>query len=494
VPAMGPELLPKVASPTAPVVRARYLATSRTSQLIKKNPLITWNAHISTPRLAPLAAALLLLSGCASTVWDEVNLMPAPDVYADGRLDPLPDRDPMELVPYGGILYATDRRPASDGDSEKYYVSDRGQLLRLGVARVTLHDADVDWNEVRQISLSKSRPKDYPIRVTGVTEFGILEDTIPGFASREDYGDELLDGDEQFAAAVNAQLARSKRKHVYIYVHGYKVVFENPMLVAAELWHFLGYDGVMVGYAWPSTPNKWAYFRDTDTANGYARHLRKFLEYLAERTDAEEIHVIAYSNGTRLAARALEQLALMNEGKTRQEMFNRHRLGHFVMVGSDLDRQVFAAYLADGALDVPRHISVYVSEKDKALGFSRWITRRDRLGQVIVEEDLSVGGRRLLEERRDHISVIDVTDAEGASTGNGHGYFRNSPWASSDILMMLMYGLEPEQRGLQLRANFPVYEFPPDYIERLWAAIEAIDPAFEAKSGPRKVEPTGQGR
>ena len=239
-------------------------------------------------RTVGFALASLLLSGCANTVWDEINLMPAPDVYADGRLDPLPDSDPMALVPYGGILYATDRRPAGKDDNENYYVNERGQLVRLGVARITLHDADVDWSEVRQISLSKSRPKDYPIRVTGVTEFGILEDTIPGFARREDYGEELLDGDEEFAAAVNAQLERSKRKHVYIYVHGFKVVFENPMLVAAELWHFLGYDGVMVGYAWPSTPNKWAYIRDTDTSNGYARHLRKFLEFLSEKTIAEQ--------------------------------------------------------------------------------------------------------------------------------------------------------------------------------------------------------------
>lgn len=452
-------------------------------------PLITCNAITGTRRLTFLAMSSLLLSGCASTVWDEVNLMPAPDVYADGRLDPLPDREPMDLVPYGGILYATDRRPANEDDNEKYYVNDRGQLVRLGVARISLHDADVDWDELRQMSLAKSRPKDYPIRVTGVTEYGILEDTIPGFARREDYGDDLLDGDEEFAAAVNAQLERSKRKHVYIYVHGYKVVFENPMLVAAELWHFLGYDGVMIGFAWPSTPNTWAYFRDTDTSNGYARHLRKFLEYLAEETIAEEIHLIAYSNGTRLAARAFEQLALMNDGRTRQEIFTRHRLGNLVMVGSDLDRQVFAAYLADGALDVPRHMSIYVSEKDKALGFSRWVTRRERLGQVIAEESLPPAGRRLLEERRDHISVIDVTDAEGASTGNGHGYFRNSPWASSDILMMLMYGLTPEQRGLELKASLPVYEFPTDYIERLWSSVGEVDTAFRADYRTPENEP-----
>lgn len=44
--------------------------------------------------------------------------------------------------------------------------------------------------------------------------------------------------------------------------------------------------------------------------------------------------------------------------------------------------------------------------------------------------------------------VIDVTDAEDAAAGNGHAYFRQSPWASNDMLMTLMYYLSPEQRGL----------------------------------------------
>jgi esterase/lipase superfamily enzyme len=425
-----------------------------------------------------LVAVSFILTGCAGVVWDEVNLMPPPDVYGDGMLDPLPERDPMDLIPYRGLLYATDRRPAVAADNEKYYANDRGQLVRLGVARISLYEADVDWAEVREISLLKNRADKYPLRVTGIQEYGILEDTIPSFARREDYGDELLDGDEEFAAAVNAQLAQSKRKHVYIYVHGYKVVFENPMLVATELWHFLGYDGAMIGYAWPSTPSRWAYIRDTDTSNGYARHFRKFLEFLAEKTDAEEIHIVAYSNGTRLAARAFEQLALMNDGKPRSAIHARHRLGNLVLLGSDLDRQVFGSYLADGALDVARHTSIYVSDKDKALGFARWLTRQERLGEVIDEDRFSPAAKRVLEENRGHISMIDVSDAEGADTGNGHGYFRSSPWASSDILMMLMYDLGPEQRGLRLKTSMPVYDFPPDYMNRLWAALAEANPEF----------------
>ena len=420
----------------------------------------------------------LVLYGCGTLGRDEIYLMPAPDVYYDGLLDPLPEEDPMEKIPYGGVLYATDRKPAASEDYENYYLNKRGQLLRLGVAKISLHEKDIDWEEVRKKSLLKSRTDNFPISVTDIEQFGILESTIPGFAEREDYGVEDYDGEEEFTNAVNEQLARSHRKHIYIYVHGYKVVFENPMLVATELWHFMGYDGVMVGYAWPSTPSKWAYLRDTDTSNGYARHFRKFIEYLGEDTDVEKIHIIAFSNGTRMVARAFEQLALIQHDVDREYIHKKLKLGNLILVGSDIDREVFGAYLADGALNVPQHMSIYVSDKDKALGFARWLTRRYRLGQMVDAEKLTPAAHRLLTEHQDHISVIDVSDAEGADTGNGHGYFRQSPWVSSDILMMLLYGLSPEQRGLKLKPNKPIWEFPDDYINRLWSAIAEVNPQF----------------
>ena len=420
----------------------------------------------------------LVIYGCGTIGRDEINLMPAPDVYYDGLLDPLPETDPMEKIPYGGVLYATDRKPAQSEDYENYYLNKRGQLLRLGVAKISLHEKDIGWEEVRKKSLLKSRTDNFPISVTDIEQFGILESTIPGFAQREDYGVEDYDGEEEFTNAVNEQLARSHRKHIYIYVHGYKVVFENPMLVATELWHFMGYDGVMVGYAWPSTPSKWAYLRDTDTSNGYARHFRKFIEYLGEYTDAEKIHIIAFSNGTRMVARAFEQLALKHHDVDRENIHKKLKLGNLILVGSDVDREVFVAYLADGALDVPQHMSIYVSDKDKALGFARWLTRNYRLGQMVDAEQLTPAVHRLLTDHQDHISVIDVSDAEGADTGNGHGYFRQSPWVSSDIFMMLLYDLNPEQRGLKLKSNKPIWKFPDDYINRLWSAIAEVNPQF----------------
>ena len=47
-------------------------------------------------------------------------------------LDPLPEQDPMDLIPCQGSLCATDRRPAGPDDNEKYYSNERDHLVRLG--------------------------------------------------------------------------------------------------------------------------------------------------------------------------------------------------------------------------------------------------------------------------------------------------------------------------------------------------------------------------
>ena len=104
-----------------------------------------------------------------------------------------------------------------------------------------------------------------PIKVTDVDEWGVLESSVPFFFDfdLDESIDAPPDASKRYAEAINAQLARSKNKSVYIYVHGYKVVYENPVLVSSELWHFLGYDGVFIAYAWPSTPSKFAYIKDS---------------------------------------------------------------------------------------------------------------------------------------------------------------------------------------------------------------------------------------
>ena len=433
-------------------------------------------------KMLTMALAAALLTACASKPIDEIQLMPAPDVYGDGLLNPLPDTNPFDRIPYDGILFATDRSPATEQDREQYYRNDRGQVVRLGLAEIQFGKKEFTWEFARSISMLKSRSEEYPIKITNVDEWGIMDSTIPYWFDVSLISEDELPADatDRFAHAINEQLAVSKKKHVYIYVHGYKVVYENPVLVSAELWHFLGYDGAFIAYAWPSTPSKFAYIKDSDTAAGYARNFRLLLEFVAENTGAEEIHVIGYSNGTRLVLRAMEQLALIHEGESADEIWEQLRLRNVILIGSDLDRGVFGAYLADGILNVSKHLSIYMSQYDKALGFSQFLTRRQRLGQLWGGKggEIHPLARQALIDFRDQISFINVSNAEGSDTGNGHGYFLSSPWASSDILMTMYYGLTPEQRGLVEQEDLPVFTFPPDYISRLWNAIETVDPEF----------------
>lgn len=433
-------------------------------------------------RTAIVFSVAALLSACASAPVDQIALMPAPDVYGDGMLNPLPKTNPFDRIPYDGILFATDRTPATGEGREQYYRNDRGQVVRLGLAEIQFGKKKFTWQFARDISMLKSRSEEYPVKISNVEEWGIMGSSIPSWFDASVFGEDLRppDATDRFADAINAQLAVSKKKHVYIYTHGYRVVYENPILVSAELWHFLGYDGAFIAYAWPSTPSRWAYIKDSDTSSGFARNFRLLIEFVAENTDAEEIHVIGYSNGTRLVTRALEQLALIHHDETADEIYDQLRLRNVILVGSDLDRDVFGVYMSDGMLNVSKHMSVYMSVHDTALGFSQFVSRRQRLGQMWGAKggELHPLARQAMINHRDRVSFINVSEAEGASSGNGHGYFRASPWASSDILMSIYYGLTPEERGLVEQDDLPVFAFPTDYISRLWGAIETVDPDF----------------
>jgi len=423
-----------------------------------------------------LAAALLLviLAGCSRHKPNQIFLMPAPDIYDTGVIDPFTDTNPLEQIPYEGILYATDREPDTTNFINNFYENKRGYLLRLGIGRIILGTNEMTWEEARQISLLKNRPQKYPIRISGVEEFGILDRSKSFVAPSENLGPEARIPAQRFTAMINAKLATSQRKDIFIYVHGYKVVFENPLLVASELWHFLGYDGVFIAYAWPSTPKKLAYASDLETAALSAHNFRILLEYLAEETDAERIHIIGYSAGTRVVIKGLMQMALNGECKSSGNFHEISRIGHVILVGSDFDRPLFGAYVADGLLNVAEDFSIYLSDSDRALNFSRWFFKQERLGQMWKDQKIPPLVADFL-RKNDNLIMIDVTDAEDSAKGNGHAYFRKSPWVSSDILSTLMYDLDPAKRGLQFTEEWPVWTFPADYITSLAGRLMKLD-------------------
>ncbi len=405
--------------------------------------------------------------GCVSDKPYQIELMPAPEVYATGTVDPFIDAEEIidKPVPYQGVLYATDRKPVETEGT--FYENRRGFLLRLGLAKIISGKNNLDWNEARRISLLKNRSGKYPLKVAAVEEFGILSQSVSGLTNPKYLPSNLEAAATRYAELINSKLELSRRKEILIYVHGYKVVFDNPLLVTTELWHFLGYDGVAIAFAWPSTPSTWAYMSDLETAALSAHSLRILLTYLSNNTQAERINIIGYSAGTRVVLDALDQLSLMKRGAgNNKKGLPTPRIGQVILVGSDYDRDLFAAALINGLLEVPQQLTIYLSESDKALGLSRWLFGRNRLGQMWKERPLKPHVSKYIRSK-ESLVLIDVTHAEAANAGNGHAYFRKSPWVSSDILISLLYDLKPELRGLTSLPDMPVWSFPDDYIERL---------------------------
>jgi esterase/lipase superfamily enzyme len=437
------------------------------------------------PTVQPALSGLLILVfavmlvGCQSSGPRLLDLMPAPAAYEKSDA-PFGQEAPVRAAQDANLatldmLYATNRKPTTAPD---YYTGERGYLVRLGAARIAFGDSDITWDRAREISLLKNRPGHFPLKVNTVDEFGILPNSVSVFTPPELAAEADGQGATRFEQEIEARLARSSVKDVYIYVHGYKVNFENPLLVASELWHFMGYEGAFVAYSWPSTPARLAYLKDIETARLSAQRLRAFIDFLAQKSSATRIHIVGYSAGTRLVLMTLYELALIHQQSSDDEIRRATRLGKVVLVGSDVDSDMFASYIVDGLLRVPEHLSFYVSPADKALSLSSKIFSHVRMGQMLP----GTLDQRTREYVRasPRLSMIDVEGAANFDAGNGHAYFRQSPWVSSDVLLSLRYGLTPEERGLEQRDQSPIWRFPKDYVARSEAALQKVHPELQA--------------
>jgi len=397
--------------------------------------------------------AALLLSGCAGGPPHDLPLMPAPAAYERTEA-PFSAAQAPATTGHAALdmLYATNRAPSTGGDpDEPYYSGERGYLVRVGEANISFGDSDVSWDEVRRISLLKNRPGSFPLKVSGIQEAGILASSVSVFTPGEIAATVDDRPSRKFVQEIEARLARSQVKDIFIYVHGYKVNFENPLLVASELWHFLGYEGAFIAFSWPSTPARLAYLKDIETARVSAWGLRLLLDFLARETSAERIHIVGYSAGTRVVLTTLYELALIHQRDSDSEARNATRLGNVILVGSDVDTGTFASYIIDGLLRVQDRLTIYTSPSDKALHLSEKIFAHRRIGEVLpgtLDERM-----RQFVASSSQFALIDVADADNFDDGNGHGYFRKSPWVSSDILMTLRYRPSGVSRTTTLRAS-----------------------------------------
>ena len=384
--------------------------------------------------------------------------MPSPTLYAEAIVDPFTDVTTENVYDRAKLFYATDRAPAGADDPQAHYSNERGHMLRAGVARVRIDPPLDSWEDIRRVTLKGERKETYRLQLSEVHEFGVFPFSLTGYFENAPSQQDMQSAGRQFAAEIDAQLARSRNKDIFIYTHGYNVDFDYSTLVSKELQHFLGYQGAFISYNWTATPSRLAYFRDQESVLATRRNLRSLIEYLSANTRVRRIHIIGYSAGTRLAFEAAYQIALRPEP--------RPRLGRLILIGSDLDAAFVLQALDDGLLDAVDDVTFYQSATDSALALSRLAFGRQRIGQTSQRGAVPAAVMAGL-ANVENLHLIDVTDAEAANAGNGHWYFRASPWASSDLFVSLLTDLGPGQRGLVRLPGDVVWKFPPNYPDLL---------------------------
>ena len=95
------------------------------------------------------------------------------------------------------------------------------------------------------------------------------------------------------------RIDRSPRKDVFLYIHGYNNTFEDAAFGLAELWHFLGREGLPIIYTWPAGhPGIFGYTYDRESSEFTVYHLKQTISWLSAQPEIQNIHIIAHTPRT----------------------------------------------------------------------------------------------------------------------------------------------------------------------------------------------------
>ena len=413
-------------------------------------------------RIGLVGVSLWVFTAC--TV--QPHLIPPPAIFKDERLD-LAARLPPQLrstrLP---VFYGTTRAPAPAG-KPGHYLNRAGDGMQLGVADVRLGEPGWTWNDLVASAATDTVKHTRP---------GVVERVEPLGTARAD--GEIGEVERRFLNAIDAQLARANNRSLVLYVHGYRVTFDEIAVQMGSFAHYLGH-GAMVTFQWPTGLYFWNYITDCPRAERYIPDIERLIALLAQ-SSAERINVMAYSCGSPIVAAALARLRGRHPAEGHAELARRYRIGNVIFVGSDVDFKTFASEYVPPSLDLAQQLLVYASLRDRALGLSNLIAGASRLGKPDIADLTPKELERLAADPR--FQVIDVTDVRGAHEKGGmkgHGYWYANDWISTDITVSLRNSIPPAQRCLVNGPRSPrVWLIPDDYprcvADRLLAAFPEL--------------------
>ncbi len=412
-------------------------------------------------------AILLLLTALLFACHPHIYLMPTPVAFHSGEIDPYEETTKNVQTNTTRLFYVTNR-PYEGPVNDRTYITGVTDTLRMGEARLRLGDETMTWEEVHAESTSGDRSEKIRIHLEQTRELGALK--------LDQEIDSLPEETRDFVNSINKALAMTASKDITLYVHGAVSNFYQVAAQAAQFQHFLGKNQVILLFSWPTSENPFFYGTDVVNATGTAPHFSHLLEFLALYTAAEHINILCYSAGAKVVSNGLHELGQKHAGETIYDANKMLKWGVLYFAAPDISLKTFVEQLpAFGR--AARNITVAINMNDLVLKMANIRHGVSRLGRPDIEELSEEETKMILAASKG--SAFDIINIHPASlpllNPGSHDFWFSHPWVSSDVMVHLFFHAGPSERGLVPRITENggrVWDFPPDYPERVVPAVK----------------------
>ena len=389
--------------------------------------------------------AVVMASGAVACAGPQ--LISTPNLYLDSEVNPYADVPGEYRNNQVDVLYVTDRRRVGGEEEDTIsYDYRRSASMAFGSA-VIRYGENVTWDELVNASRSRKRDISLPLELVKIEEKGRFPPTPWPYDLENEESDGKIRFDPKAVAEhervsetlredVRSRLAKTPKKELFVFVHGYNNDFEHAVSVIAAIWHFLPRQGVPIAYTWPAGKGGLrGYFYDRESGEYTIFHLKQFLRILSSVEEIDKIHLIAHSRGTDVLLTALRELLIEAGGRDFIPPEDR-KLGNVIVAAPDLDVEVISQRVSAEEIGARiDRLTVYMSKTDEAIGFSTWLfVSQKRMGRVTEEDVSEVSRQRAKAKVQAGGALIDANVDSGLI---GHSYFYSHPAVLSDLILIL---------------------------------------------------------
>lgn len=238
----------------------------------------------------------------------------------------------------------------------------------------------------------------------------------------------VITSEDEFCSIVAKVLVDypTSRPHNLLFIHGYRISFDEAVKQAATLGTDLKTPGATFLFSWPSAGQLQSYAADEAAIEACLPYLDKFVQMiLARSSEKYPLNVIAHSMGNRALLRYLDGLASSMASKD-------GRIDQIIFAAPDVDSDVFTNSVRR-TTHLVNKATLYVTRSDLAVRTSEWLHGFPRAG---------------LAPPVTTVETIDTVMVEGFDLLDlGHGYFATAGPVLHDIFQLLHYGSDPAARA-----------------------------------------------